>query len=216
MRCYKTLPGCSRAIVLEGRAGSVQSGGPDRLTARELGKLGMFARGRSYAQIAKARGDSNPTTVRNALYGIQERLRLAIRQGLAPATACPTTICCERGNWLAGWGNDAGGMTLGDLRSDLALTPMGALRWEGTRPGVLRLYRLSYNHAGNHPQPLRVFIPYQPFCPAFVAFILLSNLRPLRCVSGLPIQLPGKIWKPKLHCEPSLPPPPSAGWFPRR
>ena len=43
----------------------------------------IFARGRSYAEIAKRLDNSNPVTVRNAVYGIQQELRVwAARSGL--------------------------------------------------------------------------------------------------------------------------------------
>ena len=45
--------------------------------------LRIFARGRSYAEIAKRLDNSNPVTVRNAVYGIQQELRVwAARSGL--------------------------------------------------------------------------------------------------------------------------------------
>ena len=60
----------------------VPPSGLDRLTAREREILGMFALGRSYAEIAEARGNSNPMTVRNAVYAIQKKLGLGTRQEL--------------------------------------------------------------------------------------------------------------------------------------
>ena len=60
----------------------VPPSGLERLTAREREILGMFARGRSYAEIAEARGNSNPMTVRNAVYAIQKKLGLGTRQEL--------------------------------------------------------------------------------------------------------------------------------------
>lgn len=52
----------------------------DRLTAREREILRMFARGMSYAEIAEARGNSSPLTVRNAIYAIRRKLELGSRQ----------------------------------------------------------------------------------------------------------------------------------------
>ena len=43
-----------------------------RLTEREKQILYLFAQGRTYAQIAAARGNQ-PVTIRNAIYGIQEQ-----------------------------------------------------------------------------------------------------------------------------------------------
>ena len=51
------------------------------LTEREREILVQFARGLTYAQIAEARG-IRPVTVRNAIYGIQEKLGLEKVQGL--------------------------------------------------------------------------------------------------------------------------------------
>ena len=52
----------------------------ERLTAREREILRMFARGMSFAEIAEARGNSNPMTVRNAVYAIRRKLGLGSRQ----------------------------------------------------------------------------------------------------------------------------------------
>ena len=51
------------------------------LTDRQREILVQFARGLTYAQIAEARG-IRPVTVRNAVYGIQEKLGLEKVQGL--------------------------------------------------------------------------------------------------------------------------------------
>ena len=51
------------------------------LTPRERAILLSFARGRSYAQIAAARG-IQPVTVRNAIYGIQRKLEVGTMQEL--------------------------------------------------------------------------------------------------------------------------------------
>ena len=53
----------------------------DRLTARERETLTLFASGRSYAEIAEARGNST-VTVRNTLYRIQDKLGVRTKQEL--------------------------------------------------------------------------------------------------------------------------------------
>ena len=52
-----------------------------RLTSRELEILTLFSQGQSYAQIAKARGN-RPLTIRNAIYGIQDKLGIETKQEL--------------------------------------------------------------------------------------------------------------------------------------
>ena len=52
---------------------------PDALTGREREILKAFASGRSYAQIAEARGNSK-VTIRNAIYRIQEKLGVRTKQ----------------------------------------------------------------------------------------------------------------------------------------
>ena len=52
-----------------------------RLTAREPEILTLFARGLSYAEIAEARGNE-PVTIRNAVYGIQSKLKIESKQEL--------------------------------------------------------------------------------------------------------------------------------------
>ena len=51
------------------------------LTSREREILVSFARGKSYARIAEARG-IKPVTARNAIYGIQRKLGVGTMQGL--------------------------------------------------------------------------------------------------------------------------------------
>ncbi len=51
------------------------------LTGRERDILVSFAQGMSYARIAEARG-VKPVTVRNAVYGIQQKLGIETMQGL--------------------------------------------------------------------------------------------------------------------------------------
>ena len=65
---------------MSGGAGPIPSNDLERLTARERDILKMFTQGMSYADIALARGNSNPMTVRNAVYAIQRKLGLGSRQ----------------------------------------------------------------------------------------------------------------------------------------
>ena len=51
------------------------------LTQREREILTLFAQGQSYAKIAGARGNQ-PLTIRNAIYGIQDKLRIETKQEL--------------------------------------------------------------------------------------------------------------------------------------
>ena len=53
----------------------------NRLTAREREILTLFAQGLPYAEIAQARGNQ-PVTIRNAVYGIQDKLRIETKQEL--------------------------------------------------------------------------------------------------------------------------------------
>ena len=53
----------------------------DRLTVREREILTLFAQGLSYAKIAEARGNQ-PVTIRNAIYGIQDKLKIETKQEL--------------------------------------------------------------------------------------------------------------------------------------
>ena len=52
-----------------------------RLTRREQEILTLFAQGLSYAQIAEARGN-RPLTIRNAIYGTQDKLGIETKQEL--------------------------------------------------------------------------------------------------------------------------------------
>ena len=65
-----------RASALRGK-----KSGAGRLTEREREILALFARGLSYAKIAEARGNQ-PVTVRNAIYGIQDKLGIETKQQL--------------------------------------------------------------------------------------------------------------------------------------
>ena len=53
----------------------------DRLTAREREILALFAQGLSYARIAEAKGNK-PLTIRNAIYGILDKLGIETKQEL--------------------------------------------------------------------------------------------------------------------------------------
>ena len=52
-----------------------------RLTRREREILSLFSQGLSYAKIADVRGNK-PLTIRNAIYGIQDKLGINTKQGL--------------------------------------------------------------------------------------------------------------------------------------
>ena len=52
-----------------------------RLTAREREILTLFAQGLSYSEIAGARGNQ-PVTIRNAIYGIQDKLGIETKRGM--------------------------------------------------------------------------------------------------------------------------------------
>ena len=65
------------AIRGEGKTEDAAAG----LTPREREILVSFAQGMSYARIAEARG-IKPVTARNAIYGIQQKLRVGTMQGL--------------------------------------------------------------------------------------------------------------------------------------
>ncbi len=67
--------------LIRDRPGLTRKGSLDALTDREKAILTMFASGRSYAEIAEARGNKT-TSVRNAVYLIQEKLALNSKQEL--------------------------------------------------------------------------------------------------------------------------------------
>ena len=52
------------------------------MTAREREILTLFTQGLSYAEIAEIRGN-RPLTIRNAIYGIQNKLGIETKQELA-------------------------------------------------------------------------------------------------------------------------------------
>ena len=58
-----------------------ETGELSRLTDRERDILTLFAQGQSYAQIAKVRGNQS-LTIRNAIYGIQDKLGIETKQEL--------------------------------------------------------------------------------------------------------------------------------------
>ncbi len=64
-------------IRSEAERSAVESSGP--LTDRESEILGLFASGKSYAEIAKIRGNS-PVTIRNTVYRIQDKLGVSTKQ----------------------------------------------------------------------------------------------------------------------------------------
>ena len=67
-----------RAFRLIRRGGQLTPG-PKVLTARERETLALFAKGKSYEQIAEIRG-IGMTTVRNAVYRIQDKLGVKTKQ----------------------------------------------------------------------------------------------------------------------------------------
>lgn len=76
------IPGDVIRRVFTGiRATARRADPPDleKLTAREREILTLFARGLSYAEIGEVRG-SRPLTIRNAIYGIQNKLGTKTKQ----------------------------------------------------------------------------------------------------------------------------------------
>lgn len=79
-----SLPGDVMRRVFEGiRLGNGQRTASEqgRLTEREREILTLFAQGLSYARIAERRGNQ-PVTIRNAVYGIQDKLGIETKQEL--------------------------------------------------------------------------------------------------------------------------------------
>ena len=83
------------AIRDEGR--TVDAAATSGLTPREREILISFAQGMSYAQIAEARG-IKPVTARNAIYGIQQKLKVGTMQELV--------IWCVRNGLLDSYATD--------------------------------------------------------------------------------------------------------------
>ena len=76
------IPGDAIRRALAGiRASARRPAEADRLTLREREILTLFSQGRTYAEIARARGNS-PVTIRNAIYGIQDKLGVETKQEL--------------------------------------------------------------------------------------------------------------------------------------
>ena len=68
-----------------------------KLTPREREIITLFAQGLSYAEIAEARGNK-PVTIRNAVYGIQDKLGVETKQALV--------VWAVRNGLLNGWVED--------------------------------------------------------------------------------------------------------------
>ena len=81
---YRIPAEAIRRVFAGIRAASEQvaTQGPGRLTAREREILTLFTQGLSYAEIAEIRGN-RPLTIRNAIYGIQNKLGIDTKQELA-------------------------------------------------------------------------------------------------------------------------------------
>ena len=96
---YRIPANVMRRLIAELRASSlpVMSHGLGRLTKREREILTLFAQGLSYAKIAEARGNQ-PVTVRNAIYGIQDKLDIHTKQELV--------VWAVRNGLLDGWVSD--------------------------------------------------------------------------------------------------------------
>ena len=79
---YRIPDDAMKRVFAGVRAGSPQpTHGVNRLTAREREILTLFSQGLSYAEIAEARGNQ-PVTIRNGIYGIQDKLGVDTKQGL--------------------------------------------------------------------------------------------------------------------------------------
>ena len=76
------LPVLRRACaVADGQSKPTHEGNSPALTEREREVLAMFAQGSTYADIAEVQGNS-PSTVRNSIYRIQDKLGVGSRQAL--------------------------------------------------------------------------------------------------------------------------------------
>ena len=62
-------------------SGQIESQGSRKLTARDKEILTLFSQGLSYAEIAEVRGNKR-LTIRNAIYGIQDKLAIDTKQEL--------------------------------------------------------------------------------------------------------------------------------------
>ena len=80
---YRIPSDALRRVFAEIRAAAQWKKRPElgRLTAREREILALFAQGLSYAKIAEIRGNQ-PLTIRNAIYGIQDKLNIETKQEL--------------------------------------------------------------------------------------------------------------------------------------
>ena len=80
---YRIPADVMRRVFVGTRAAARPGGAPGlrSLTSREQEILRLFSLGMSYRQIADVRGNS-PLTIRNAIYGIQDKLGIATKQGL--------------------------------------------------------------------------------------------------------------------------------------
>ncbi len=67
--------------LIRGQRGLTTGRGLESVTDREKDILRMFATGKSYAQIAEARGNK-ASTIKNAIYRIQEKLEIGSKQGI--------------------------------------------------------------------------------------------------------------------------------------
>ena len=65
--------------MIRGQGGLPNRRALESLTAREQDILKLFAGGKSYAQIAETRGNKT-TSVRNAIYRIQDKLGVDTKQ----------------------------------------------------------------------------------------------------------------------------------------
>ena len=93
---YRIPAGSMGRVFAEIRASAQheKASKPGRLTQREREILTLFAQGLSYAKIADVRGNQ-PVTVRNAIYGIQDKLGIETKQELV--------VWAVRNGLLGGW-----------------------------------------------------------------------------------------------------------------
>ena len=80
---YRIPAEAIRRVFAEFRASAQGKRIPNlgRITGRDREILTLFAQGLTYAEIADVRGN-RPVTVRNAIYGIQDKLGIETKQGL--------------------------------------------------------------------------------------------------------------------------------------